>query len=162
MLRPAAVALVAAVFSSCYRYVPADLDVTPPGTGARLVVTSAGSDQLLEVMPDHREGAPVRGEFAGVEADQVVLRVPVARRAVGMAQRVIEQRIVVPRAEVVSFERRELNKTGTAFLLAAAAGLTGAIVAVITEARNPEDSDPGEPPDESIIEIPLSSLLFGR
>lgn len=156
------VAALVTILPGCYRYVPADLDVTPTGTGARLVVTRAGSEQLREVMPDATDGAPVRGTFVELDDNDVILTIPVAQRQEGMAQRSILQRVQVPRGEIVSFERRELNKTTTAFLVAGMAAFATGIVLAISEARKGENPDGPGPPDESVIEIPLLSVLWGR
>jgi hypothetical protein len=161
-LRAAFVATLVITLPGCYRYVPTELEATPPGTAARIVVTRAGSEQLREAMPTAVDGAPVRGTFVEVDGNDAIFTVPVARRQEGMAQRSIEQRVQVPLGEIVSFERRELNKTTTAILVAGMAGFATAIVVAIAEARKGENPDGPGPPDESVIEIPLFSVLWGR
>jgi hypothetical protein len=79
-----------------------------------------------------------------------------------MAQRSIQQRVLIPVGEIVSFERREVNPTTTAVLVAGMAGFATAIVLAITEARKGENPDDPTPPDESVIDIPIFSILWGR
>jgi hypothetical protein len=146
----------------CFRYVPAQLETTPPGTAARVVVTRAGSEQLREVLPDGRDGDAVRGTFVERDGNTAILSVPVAQRQDGMAQRSIQQRIQVPIGEIVSFERREVNVAGTAILAGGVAGFATVILLAITEARKGDNPDNGIPPDESIISIPLFSFLWSR
>jgi len=146
----------------CFRYVPAQLETTPPGTGARVVVTRAGSEELREILPDGRAGDAVRGTFVEIDGNNAVLSVPIARRQEGMAQRSIQQRVLIPIGEIVSFEQRELNPTATGFLVAGMAGFATAIIFAITEARKGENPDDPTPPDESIIDIPLFSVMWGR
>ena len=148
--------------SGCFRYIPADVTQTPSGTGARIVMTREGGEELREVLPEARDGAPVRGTFAGADGDDLLLDITVAERQSGSATRSIQQRIRVPAGEVVSFERRELNGTATVLTIAAGAAAVAGLVFAITEARKGENPDPPIPPDESIIEIPILSLLFGR
>lgn len=161
-LRQVALLGLLAATSGCFRYIPADVTQTPMGSGARVVMTREGGDELRDVFPDAREGAPVRGTYAGTEGNDILLDVTVAQRQSGMASRPIQQRVRVPVGEVVSFERRELNTPATVSIIAAGAAALAGIVFIITDARQPEVSDPVVPPDEAIIEIPILSLLFGR
>jgi hypothetical protein len=154
--------LLAAGFSGCFRYVPADVSAAPQGTPARIVMTRMGAEQLREVMPEARDGAPVRGTVVGSEGRDLLLNVPVARRQEGVTTRSIEQRIRIPMGEIVSFERRELNGTATALTIAAGAAAVAGLVFGITEARKGDNPDPPGPPDEAVIEIPILSILFGR
>ena len=125
-------------------------------------MTRVGGEQLREVVPDLRDGAPVRGTVAGTDNGNLLLNVPVAERQIGSATQSIEQRIRVPLGEIVSFERRELNGPATALTIGAGAVAIAGLLFVITEARKGDNPEPPGPPDEAIVEIPILSLLFGR
>ena len=89
---------------------------------------------------------------------------PVTRVQEGFTGSTIFQQIQVPADAIVSFERRELDTTGTIFLSAAAVAVASGIAVLPAEGLQGDDGDPGEPPDEFApgVSIPWLSIGVGR
>jgi len=152
-------ALVVALFAlaGCYRYVPTDASIAVPGEDVRVLVTRLGAAELSEVAPGEVGAGTIEGEFQNVDADDVVLHVPVGERREGFTMVDMMQTIRVPQGEILSMERRELNKVGTGFLIGGAVALGAGIVFGIIDAfGSPTPSEGGDPPED------LLSVVFGR
>jgi hypothetical protein len=135
-------ALLASVLSlgGCFAYIPADIDAVPDGQNVRVYLTRQGMVSLPE-LPDLNEPY-LRGMLSRRADDGFYLRVPVATRQEGFHQSEIGQDVWIPAGEIVQFERREFNRTGTGFLIAGTAGLAGAVVFLII--KDHLNSNPGE------------------
>lgn len=147
-LRGAALVAVLLVSSGCYRYVPADVMVTPPGTEVRLLVTADGAEELEQVTEVDPALPRVNGTMIELDGSEVVLNVPIARREGGFVTGMLEQRVRLPSDEIVSFERRELNGTTTAIATVGTAVAIGGLFALLSQSLLGDNGDPGEPPDE--------------
>lgn len=156
------VVLCAWAVAGCYRYVPAEMEATPPGTDVRLLVTREGALEMEEVGAlDGNQEPRVDGTVVATEDAALLIRVPIAQRQDGFIVSRIDQSVRVPMEEVVSFQRRELNKLGTGLLLTGGALALGALVAVIAEPLGGDDGDPDTPPDE-LFTLQIFSIPFGR
>lgn len=134
--------------SGCYRYVPADLNVTPAGTDVRVLVTGDGLDELSQVTEVDASMPRVSGTVVGLEGRELILNVPIARRQEGFVSGMIEQRIRLASDDIVSFERRELNGTTTVIATVGTAVVIGGLFALLSQSLLGDNGDPGEPPDE--------------
>jgi hypothetical protein len=145
------------VLSGCYTYTPIDASVAPPGEEIRVYVTRAGQTELAEIVGDNGvAGAAITGVVQGLEDDDLLMRVAVGQRQEGF--RVIDmlQTIRVPRGEIISMERREVNKVGTGLVLAGGVALGIGVVLGIMEAFGTGEPENGEPPVEDF------TWTFGR
>lgn len=161
----ASFALVALVTltSGCYRYVPTSVELAPPGDEVRVLVTRLGAAQLTEVMPGSAVTGVVTGKLESIDGDDLLLSVPVGERRDGFMRIDLTQTIRVPRGEVLNLERREFDKTGTAFIGAAAVAVGAGIIFGIIEAfGSPGPPDDGEPPVDFRVMLGQFTLPFGR
>lgn len=152
------VAMALGTWTGCYRYVPAQIEATPPGTDVQLLITRNGARQAQEAGVLGVDDEPrVRGTVVGVENEDLLVRVPVAQRQDGFIVNRIDQSIGFPIGEVVSFQRREINALATGLVVGGAAVGVGVLVALLGEALQggSGDNDPG--PDEFF----LLSIPFG-
>lgn len=159
----ALLAILIASTAGCYRYVPAQMEATPPGTEVRLLVTRAGTSELTEVVDVEGDAPLVDGTLVEMQNDDLVLSVPVAQRQDGFMTSTIEQRVRVPAGEVVSFQRREINGLLTATAMTGVAAGVAALVLVLGDAIRPDadtETDFGE--DFTAFDIPIFSWVFGR
>lgn len=148
--------------AGCFSYVPAELETTPPGQGVRVLVTRQGAAELAQIS-DVVGSAPILdGTVVGVEGRELLLLVPVAQRQVGFMTTNLNQTIRIPTSEIVSFERREFDKFGTAFVLGGVVGAVTAIVVFIVKPRGAGNSDPEDPPDDLRLNLSLFSFPIGR
>lgn len=153
--------LVGAVaLAGCYRYVPAEIGATPPGTDVQLLVTRAGTEEA-DLAGALRGGEPrVRGTVVAREDDVLLVRVPVAQRQDGFIVNRIDQAVRFPIGEIVSLQRRELNPLTTSLAIGGAVVGVGAAFAVL---GNPLKGSTPEPPgpDELFLSFPVP-LPLGR
>ncbi len=148
--------------TGCYRYVPAQIEATPPGTGVQLLVTRDGAEEA-EVAGALAEGEPrLRGTVVGVEGEQLVLRVPVTRVQEGFIENRIDQAVSVPVTEIVSFQRRELDRLQTGLFIGGAAAAVAGIALLILDPLRGDPERPGPDPDESVLPLPIFSFTIGR
>ena len=135
---------------ACYRYVPAQMEVTPPGEGVRVLVTRDGVADL-ESIGQAGGGSPlVRGTLQGIEGGDLMLQVSVGQRTEGFISNQLNQTVRVPTSEIVSFERRELDGAATALTLGAGVGFVTAVVAFIVKPFGRREGTGTEPPPDDL------------
>jgi hypothetical protein len=154
---------VALVVSGCFRYVPADVQTTPPGDGVRLLLTRQGTVELASVT-EEVEGAvsTLDGEVVRTEGPDLLLQVPVGERQVGFMPTELNQTIRVPLSEILSFERRELDRGATALFVGGTLGLAGIVIYYIMDARQGDGDGPTVDPPELRKSLALLSIPIGR
>lgn len=140
--------------SACFSYVPAEMGTVPEGEDVRVYLTRAGMEELPELAS---EGGPfVSGTLMSADADEMMVRVPVAVRREGFFMGTLGQDVGIPTSQVIQLERRELNKVGTGLLVGGTAGLAVLVVTmIITDGRRGEAPPPPGPEE---IRIPLFSI----
>lgn len=157
--------VLTSITAGCYRYVPAELEATPPGTEVRLLVTSTGAREAQEagVLDDENEPR-VRGTLMGVDGTDLVVRVPVAQRQDGFMVRRIDQSVRVPTSEIVSLQQQELDGVRTGLVVGGATVLVAGVLALILDPFGRSDNDPDPPPDELLMSLQIFShpFPFGR
>lgn len=152
LLPTLAVALVLSTTTGCFNYVPTEIGAVPPGESVRLFLTRAGVDAVNEGGAEEAMSfvsEPVLfGEFVRRTGDDLFLRVPTVRRQVGFHTAQLGQDLRIPASEIVQIERQELSKGKTGLLVGATtAAITGLIVFILNDARQP---DSGNPPVETV------------
>jgi hypothetical protein len=136
-LKQAVALVLAAGASGCYRYVPSQLGTVPPGQQVRVYVTQEALAKLTDLPAT--ESTSLSGVLIRTEAQNVVVRLPVARRQSGFSMEVLGQDVFIPRDQILQIERRELNKPMTVVAtVGASAALAGAVVLIIDNASNGE------------------------
>lgn len=158
------VALAALVFisSGCYRYVPTDADLVPPGDDIRILVTRLGAAELDQVTEEATAAGLISGKMQGVEDDDLILSVPVGERREGFMTMNLTQTIRVPMGEILDLDRREFDKGATVGMVGLAAALGVGIVFGIIEAFGTSSPGEDEPPVEDFtFVLGRFSLPFG-
>jgi hypothetical protein len=140
--------------SGCYKYVPTRLDLTPVDERVRLVVSPAGATDLAAVGGVDGAVPTVEGRFAGLEDGTLLMRVPVGNGLMTPGAVSLDQMIRVPSEEIISIERREIDRARTGLLLAGALGGAVIVVLRIMEASG-QRSDPPIDPDLYLFSIPI-------
>ncbi len=148
-----AVALVLSTATGCFNYVPAEIGAVPPGESVRLYLTRAGVDAVNEGGAEEAlslVSEPVlSGEFVRRTGDDLFLRVPTVRRQIGFHTSQLGQDIRIPASEIVQLERQELSRARTGLLVGGtAAAITGLIVFILNDARQPDSVNPPFDPVE--------------
>ena len=148
-----AAALALSTATGCFNYVPTEMAAVPPGESVRLFLTRAGvnavneggAEEALSVVSE-----PVlSGEFVRRAGDDLFLRVPTVRRQIGFHSTQLGQDVRVPAGEIVQIERREFSKAKTGLLVGgAAAVITGLVVFILNDARQPDVVNPPFDPVE--------------
>ncbi|MYH49088.1 MAG: hypothetical protein F4020_02600 [Gammaproteobacteria bacterium] len=161
-----AAVLVLSTTTGCFNYVPTEIGAVPPGESVRLFLTRAGVDAINEAGNEEALSTlfePVlSGEFVRRTDADLYVRVPTVRRQVGFHSAQLGQDIRVPAGEVVQIERQELSRAKTGALVGGtAAVLTGLIVFILNDARQPETVVPPFDPVED-RRRPVVILRFGH
>lgn len=155
--------LVASTAAGCYRYVPAEVTATPPGTRVQLLVTPTGAREAREAGALEDDGEPrVEGTVVDVERDDVLVRVPVGRQQDGFMVNRIDQSVRFPIEEIVSLRRRELDGTRTALVIGGTTLLGAGLLALIFDPFGRSDPDTEPPPDEFFTSLQILSVPIGR
>ena len=147
--------------SGCFRYVPIRLEVAPVGEDVRLVVTRQGAFELSEVTGVSAAAPVLRGELVRVEDRAVLLRIPLESQRMGIHTEELGQTIRVPTEEILSIERRELDRTLTGLLAAASTAAAVGVISLIVDSFGDSNVPDGPYPIESVISFPLLSLRVG-
>ena len=146
-------ALVLATTTGCFNYVPTEIGAVPPGESVRLFLTRAGVEAVNQGGTEEALSTvfePVlAGEFVRRTGADLYVRVPTVRRQVGFHSAQLGQDIRVPAGEIVQIERQELSKAKTGLLIGGAtAAITGLIVFILNDARQPDVANPPFDPVE--------------
>jgi hypothetical protein len=147
--------------SGCFRYVPTRLEVAPVGENVRLVVTRQGAFELSEVTGVSAAAPVLSGALVRVEDRAVLLRIPLESQRMGIHTEELGQTIRVPAEEILSVERRELDRTLTGLLAAGSAAAAVGVIFMIMDSFGNSDLPDGPYPIESVISFPLVSFGFG-
>ena len=153
LLPTLAAAMVLSTATGCFNYVPTEIGAVPPGESVRLYLTRAGVDAVNEAGNEEALSTvfePVlSGEFVRRTDADLYVRVPTVRRQVGFHTSQLGQDIRVPAGEVVQIERQELSRAKTGALVGGtAAVITGLIVFILNDARQPDAINPPFDPVE--------------
>ena len=153
LLATLAAALTLSAATGCFSYVPTELGVVPPGESVRLYLTRAGLDAVneggIEEALSTVSEPVLSGEFVRRSEGDLFLRVPTVRRQIGFHSAQLGQDVRVPAGEIVQIERRQLNKAGTGLLIGStAAAITGLVVFILNDARQPDTPTPPFDPVE--------------
>ena len=150
-------AVAALVLSGCYKYVPVETGATPPGEEVRVFVTRQGAAEFSEVAPLDGPVPDLRGEVVGHEGSDLLLAVEVASPQVGFHTIGLKQTVRIPTGEILSIERRVLNKPLTAAVVGGVAAAGTAMMLMIIDATGRE---PGPEPDPDFL-LNLWSIPIG-
>lgn len=152
LLPTLAAVLVLSTATGCFNYVPTEIGAVPPGESVRLFLTRAGVDAINQAGNEEALSTvfePVlSGEFVRRTDADLYVRIPTVRRQVGFHSSQLGQDIRVPAGEIVQIERQELSRAKTGLLVGGtAAAITGLIVFILNDARQP---DPVVPPFDPV------------
>ena len=145
--------------SGCYRYVPTDFLTAPVGQDVRLVVIPDQIEDLAEIGRQDDAIPVVEGTVVGRDGQDLLVRVPIARRQDGFQTQVLGQSIRVPASAIVRAELKLLDKGKTVGATALGlAGLAGLVFAGL-EVRGEETPFPDDDPPE--LRLTIFSLPIG-
>jgi len=119
--------------SGCFRYVPTELDIAPPGENVRLTVTSVGAAELNEIMELTAPIPILSGDLVRMDESVVLLSIPLAERRMGIHTEGLAQTIRIPVSEVLAAEKKELDPVRTALLASGTVGVAASVVFLIME-----------------------------
>jgi hypothetical protein len=144
--------------SGCFQYLPVSPQSAPPvGEEVRARLSGAGLDKLAPEIRDQQRGSVVEGEVVEADARALVLAVSVeSAGAPARTARELRQRVVIPVADVVELELKQMDRKRTYLVVGGAAVLLGAFA--VTEllggfggsSRPPGPPDPPEMTGESV------------
>ncbi|MBI4539216.1 MAG: hypothetical protein HY704_06895 [Gemmatimonadetes bacterium] len=110
------------VSAGCFSYVAASAGDVPVGTAVRAHLSRDGAAKLRDVLGT--DDQQVDGKVLGRDGEALYVGVPRRLRGEGYQERVLEQRVTVPVGDIVALEVRELKRTRTAAVVAAATAVT--------------------------------------
>lgn len=145
----------ALLLSACFSYVPAELELTPPGDEVRVHVTRQGAAELTAVTANDELVPVLSGTVVGLEGSDLLIHVQVASRQVGFHAVGLEQTLRVPTGEILAVERKEFSAANTGLLAVAAAGASTALLLGIIRAFGQTSEGPVGPEDFHLLTIPI-------
>jgi hypothetical protein len=160
--RHVAVLLLAGMTAGCFTYVPAQLETTPPGENVRVLVTRQGASELASVTTVAGDVPSMDGSVVGTEGTDLLLRVAVGERREGFIASSLNQTVRVPVGEILSFQRREVDKLRTGLLVGVAAGVATAVVVFILDPFGSRDPPSGPDPDELRLDMGVFTIPVGE
>lgn len=123
----------------CYSHSVIPVEGAPMGADVRARISATEADRLQEVLG--REYRVLRGEVVAEEPGSLLLEVPAV---VGASGQRLNQRVTIPKPEILELEVRELDRWRTAGLVAALAAVGGYLVAA--QFGDEDASDTSSPP----------------
>ncbi len=158
MSRPGPRSLVAALgvlaSSACYTYQPIELGEVAPQTEVRARVRAAFAEESAEVLG--REERLLEGSVELSGPTELMLLVPVVS-ALDRRGGTLNQRLAIPRDQIIELELKRRDRTRTALLLGVL-GVIGSslVVAAVTgDERASNDVPDTGPTEDWTIRIPL-------
>ncbi len=125
--RLAFLALAAPLAAGCYTYTAAQPGSIAPGVSVRARITPAAGANIAPIL-----GTTPRlltGKVISDLRDTVIVEVPaVAQAEIGSAMQTLHQRVSLPKAEVVEWEIRTLNRPRTFALVGGAAAIAAMLL----------------------------------
>lgn len=153
VLRRSALLLLAPLCAGCYTYTTTPLSRLSPGMEVRAHISDAATERLQDVL-GHSHGV-VDGSVLSSQPDGVMLLVPVALRLQGDKLTSLNQRVSLPRSDILEIERRTLDRTRTGLLVAAGVVTVGVLVYGSLRGATSQASTPGGPPPPAPLVVPL-------
>ena len=142
------------LFSGCYKYLPTDIAVAPVDEQLRLVVTPDGATDLAQFSEVDGQVRLVIGQLVGREEQTLLLRVSVSRRVPDEGRLDLDQIVRIPIREILSAQRRELDRTKTGLLLGGVVA-AGKLLFLRSIQAMGSKAEPGDLPDLTILSIPV-------
>ena len=152
------VLLSVGALSGCYKYIPTEAELEPPGQEIRVEVTRLGAEQMTEISDESMASGTITGEVVGVEDDDLLMKVAVGERQRGFQTVDLNQTIRVPLGEVLRLERRELDGTATGLVIGGVAAAGVAVVFTIMKAFGTSAPNDETPPPVEFLRFNLLSL----
>jgi hypothetical protein len=146
-----------ALLGACYTYAPIEPATAAPGMGVRARVSPTASARIAPLL-GAQDARVLNGTIISNERDTMIVEVPVAARrdAIDVAER-LNQRVSIPRSDVVELESRRPDRLRTAAVAGGAALFVGALAVKSLTNEPGKEKNPGGPgPDD------LWSPLFRR
>ena len=137
--------LVSAVVSStgCYGYFASAPEAIQPGEEIRVVLSNDARRFSAAAMP--RESY-LDGDLLTLTPDSAALSVWVGQSYQGTRFETAHQTVMLPREQIVSFQRRELSEWRTAAAAAAVIGIAAALISQVGFEEDPNSGGTSNPP----------------
>lgn len=152
---PALLVVAGGVLSGCYTYVPVRPETATAPMRVRAHLSPEGTARVTPVIGAR---AQLDGRLVETTPEGLYLEVPSAVVRDGMRTETLTQRLLVPREEVVSLQRRQLDRTRT-YLFAGVGGLAAAAL-VYDALTGDSGGSQGGGPGSGGIEARLPLLVF--
>ncbi len=165
-VRKGAAVLSTLFLTGCYSFHATELDHPPLGEQVRMTVTRAGAAEYTEVTGRDEAIPRMEGELVAHDGGHMTLRIPVGSPLLpGSAN--VGSLIRVPEGEILELERRELDRTRTALLVAGSTlAATALVLAIMDGFAGGPGIDPGDGDLDARPRTPprvfLSLPVFGR
>jgi hypothetical protein len=127
-----------------------------------VLVTRDGAAELARIVTVDRDAPLVDGTVMGMDGDQLLLSVAVGQRQEGFVSASLNQTVRVPKGEILSFQRREVDRLKTAFFVGGSVAVVTAVVALIVNPFGTTGPNPNDPPDELFFRFNVFSVRVGR
>jgi hypothetical protein len=158
MRRSLLVYLLPLMTGACYSYRTVELAELPAGTAVRARISAAEAERV-ESLLGRSDARTLEGVLVQSDTAAITLQVPTAARAApGGGIEMLHQRLLLPRANVVEVELKQLSRPRTYGLIGAGAAIA---IYLTIEALNGSPGSDGPPggggPPE--LRIPISRLI---
>ncbi len=145
----------AGLLSACYTYRPVEIADLAPQLEVRARVTGAESDRLSEILGS--DDRVIEGTIEEIDANNLLLLVPVVSAFDRTRGGALSQRINVARSGVVEVELKQLDRARTGVMFGAITAVIGALVLrqLNQDQGGGDNPVPPPPPEDGVLRFPI-------
>lgn len=124
--RPALLVGAVGLLAGCYTYVPINAETATPPLRVRAFLSPEAADRVAPVMGGVQSS--LDGRLVETSGRSFYLEVTSAQVQQGMRTETLSQRLLFAPEDIVSLQRRELDRTRTYLMVGAGAAAVGALI----------------------------------
>lgn len=145
------------MLSGCYSYVRTDIETLSPGDEVRLLVTTRGAAEYVEVTGAQQAPPHISGTVDRQDPRTAFLRVPQPPLSPNSPNAVwVDQMVGIPNGEILEAELRVLSRQRTALVIGGATALgTLAVIQIMNTIGGSSNGEDGDPIDLTILAVPI-------
>lgn len=144
------IGLAGVLISGCFTYIPVEPGQVEPGVAVRARVSAAASERIAPLLGT-TEARRLDGKLITRGADTLIVEVPTAVLDTREFGQTPNQRVSIPRSDLVELEVRKLDRWRTAGILGGAAVVLGVTLTRALKGEPGKEPLPGGGGNDAIV-----------